>query len=223
MQTLIDNLEFAYGDGGFCLRVPRLEIASGEKLAFVGPSGSGKTTLLRLLAGVHVPAQGSIESGDQRLNSLSDGARRAFRIRHIGFVFQDFELIEYLNVRENILLPYRINPALELNAAARERASTLAASLGLESKLKRRVDQLSQGEKQRVAIGRALLPGPQMLLADEPTGNLDPDNKKRIINILFDQAEKTEATLVVVTHDHSLLDGFDRVIDFAQFQGRAVE
>ena len=220
MQASIKNLEFAYGDGGFCLRVPKLEIEAGEKLAFVGPSGSGKTTLLRLLAGVHVSNRGSVESGGRCLNELSDAERRAFRIRQVGFVFQDFELIEYLNVRENILLPYRINPALELNPDVRAKVGSLAESLGLESKLKRRVDQLSQGEKQRVAIGRALLPGPNLLLADEPTGNLDPDNKKRIMEVLFAQAGRTSATLVVVTHDHSLLDGFDRVIDFAQFHGR---
>jgi len=121
-------------------------------------------------------------------------------------------------VRENILLAYRINPALALDAEVRKRADELADSLGLADKLKRRVEQLSQGEKQRVAIARALLPEPKMILADEPTGNLDPDNKRRIIDILFEQAEQSKATLVVVTHDHSLLDGFDRVIDFAQFR-----
>jgi putative ABC transport system ATP-binding protein len=118
------------------------------------------------------------------------------------------------------LLPYRINPALTLDSKVRDELSGLAESLGLTDKLKRRIDQLSQGEKQRVAICRALLPRPEMILADEPTGNLDPDNKRRIIDILFGQSMRTKATLVVVTHDHSLLDGFDRVIDFEQFQGR---
>ena len=218
MSVTISNLEFAYGEGGFSLAVPKLEIEPGEKIAFVGPSGSGKTTLLRLLAGVQVPGKGEVVSSGRRLNDLPDASRRAFRIQEVGFVFQDFELIEYLNVRENILLAYRINPALALDAEVRKRADELADSLGLADKLKRRVEQLSQGEKQRVAIARALLPEPKMILADEPTGNLDPDNKRRIIDILFEQAEQSKATLVVVTHDHSLLDGFDRVIDFAQFR-----
>ena len=217
MSVTISNLEFAYGEGGFRLAVPNLEIKPGEKVAFVGPSGSGKTTLLRLMAGVHAPERGQVEFAGRRLDDLPDPARRSFRIQEVGFVFQDFELIDYLNVRENILLAYRINPALSLNAEVRDRADELARSLGLGDKLNRRVDQLSQGEKQRVAIGRALAPEPKLILADEPTGNLDPDNKRRIIEILFEQADHSGATLVVVTHDHSLLDGFDRVIDFARF------
>ncbi len=218
MNAAIHDVEFAYGDGGFRLRIPELAVASGEKVAFVGPSGSGKTTLLRLLAGVHVPDRGSVETGGARLDRLSDAERRAFRIRRVGFVFQDFELIDYLNVRENILLPCRINPALRPDADARKSAETLAESLGLADKLRRRVDQLSQGERQRVAIARALLPKPEMILADEPTGNLDPANKRRIVEILFDRAASSQATLVVVTHDHSLLDGFDRVVDFERFR-----
>ena len=220
MRATIKDVEFAYPEGGFRLRIPELSIESGSKVAFVGPSGSGKTTLLRLLAGVHPPDRGQIESGDSCVHEMSDADRRAFRIRRVGFVFQDFELIEYLNVRENILLPYRINPALKLDRDVGKSAEDLAEALGLGDKLSRGVDQLSQGEKQRVAICRALLPRPEMILADEPTGNLDPDNKRRIIEILFDRASEVKATLVVVTHDHSLLDGFDRVVDFEQFHRR---
>lgn len=220
MKATIRDAEFGYAEGGFRLRIPELEIASGAKVAFVGPSGSGKTTLLRLLAGVNAPEKGVVDAGGRRLGGLSDAERRAFRICKVGFVFQDFELIDYLDVRENILLPYRINPALTLDSKVRVELSALAEALGLTDKLTRRIDQLSQGEKQRVAICRALLPKPEMILADEPTGNLDPDNKRRIVEILFEQATLTKATLVVVTHDHSLLDGFDQVIDFEQFHGR---
>lgn len=221
MKATIKDLEFGYAEGGFQLRIPELEIAAGAKVAFVGPSGSGKTTLLRLLAGVSAPDKGAVDAGGSRLGELSDAQRRAFRIRKVGFVFQDFELIDYLDVRENILLPYRINPALILDSTVRDELVELAESMGLTDKLKRRIDQLSQGEKQRVAICRALLPRPEIILADEPTGNLDPDNKRRILDILFEQSSRTKATLIVVTHDHSLLDGFDRVIDFEQFRGRA--
>ena len=220
VKATIEDAEFAYAADGFCLRIPSLELDAGAKTAFVGPSGSGKTTLLNLLAGVRVPDRGRVEVGGVNLGALSDAERRAFRIRRVGFVFQDFELIEYLNVRENVLLPYRLNPALRLDGAVRSAADELVESMGLGDKLRRRVDQLSQGEKQRVAICRALAPQPELILADEPTGNLDPDNKRRILDLLFDRAGSSGATLAVVTHDHSLLDGFEQVVDFEQFRGR---
>jgi putative ABC transport system ATP-binding protein len=213
----IDDLHFEYRDGGFTLAIDRLEIGPGTKVAFVGPSGSGKTTLLHLMAGILVPQRGRIRIGETELSALNDASRRNFRISSIGFVFQDFELVEYLNVRENILLPYLINASLALNAPVRQSADRLAESVGLGDKLTRRIGHLSQGERQRVAICRALLPGPQVLLADEPTGNLDPKNKGRILDLLCQRAADTGATLIVVTHDHSLLPGLDRVIDFQQF------
>jgi putative ABC transport system ATP-binding protein len=213
----IDDLHFEYRDGGFTLAIDRLEIDRGTKVAFVGPSGSGKTTLLHLMAGILVPRRGRIRVGDTELSALNDAARRNFRISAVGFVFQDFELIEYLNVRENILLPHLINGSLALNAVVRQSADRLAESVGLGDKLWRSIGHLSQGERQRVAICRALLPGPQVLLADEPTGNLDPNNKRRILDLLCERATDTGATLIVVTHDHSLLPGLDRVIDFQQF------
>ena len=145
------------------------------------------------------------------------GRRRDFRIRNIGFVFQDFELLDYLNVLDNILHPYRITAALRLDRTVRERAEGLAERLGVGDKLKRRADDLSQGEKQRVAICRALLPGPRLILADEATGNLDPRNKARILELLFDSVAAHGATLLAVTHDHELLPRFDRVVDFGEF------
>ena len=152
------------------------------------------------------------------LRALGDARRRDFRIRTIGFVFQDFELLDYLNVLDNILHPYRITGALRLDAVVRERAEALAERMGIGDKLKRRANDLSQGEKQRVAICRALLPGPRLLLADEATGNLDPRNKARILDLPFDSVEAHGATLLAVTHDHELLPRFDRVVDFADFQ-----
>jgi putative ABC transport system ATP-binding protein len=213
----IEDLLFRYRDGGFTLAIERLEIEPRSKVAFVGPSGSGKTTLLHLLAGILAPERGRIRVGETELTRLTDSARRDFRISSIGFVFQDFELIDYLNVRENILLPYLINNSLKLTREVRQSAEELAESVGLQDKLPRTIGHLSQGERQRVAICRALLPDPQVLLADEPTGNLDPANKRRILDLLCEQAAATGATLVVVTHDHGLLADLDRVIDFDQF------
>ena len=136
-----------------------------------------------------------------------------FRISNIGFIFQEFELIEYLNVLDNILLPYRVNSSLRFNKAVRDRAVCLAESVGIGDKLRRHPDALSQGEKQRVAICRALVTEPKIIVADEPTGSLDSENKKSIMKIIHDQIDKSRATLLMVTHDHSLLDGFDRVVD----------
>ena len=216
MRVAIENLEFEYGPGRFRLCIPDLQIEAGARVAFVGPSGSGKTTLLRLLAGIVTPQSGTVTVGEVPVNELADAGRRAFRIRHIGFVFQDFRLVEHLDVRENILLPYRLNDALPVYDSIESQVNQQAERLGLADKFDSPVDELSQGQ-QRVAICRALLPRPELLLADEPTGNLDPKNKGRILDQLFQQAESAEATLVMVTHDHALLDRFDRVIDFTKF------
>lgn len=214
----IRSLDFHYKTGEFQLAIPELLVAGGEKLAVIGPSGSGKTTLLNLVAGIVQPLQGRVQVGDIQVQQLADAARRDFRIRHVGFVFQDFELIDYLNVLDNILHPYRISKALTLTAAVRERAVMLAEQMGIADKLGRFAGELSQGEKQRAAICRALLPGPELILADEATGNLDPRNKGHILDLLFESVDAHNATLLAVTHDHELLPRFDRVIDFADFR-----
>jgi len=213
----LEDVSFQYGEEGFRLRIDALAIDAAESVALVGPSGSGKTTLLHLLAGIFVPARGRVVVAGHELNRMSDAARRDFRITQVGQVFQDFELVEYLNVRENILLPFLINGQLRLDAATRRAADDLANSLGLGDKLRRPIGKLSQGERQRVAICRALLPGPRLILADEPTGNLDPENPRHVLDILLRRATSAAATFVMVTHDHSLLPRFDRVIDFTQF------
>jgi len=218
MRVAIEQLDFEYEPEKFRLRIPELQIEAGARVAFVGPSGSGKTTLLRLLAGIALPQKGRITVGEVPVHELTDAGRRAFRIRHIGFVFQDFRLVEHLDVRENILLPYRLNEALPVYDSIESQVKQQAERLEILDKLNSPVDELSQGEQQRVAICRALLPRPELLLADEPTGNLDPKNKDRILDTLFQQAENVEATLLMVTHDHGLLNRFDRVIDFAEFQ-----
>ncbi|MCZ6717803.1 MAG: ABC transporter ATP-binding protein [Gammaproteobacteria bacterium] len=214
----ISGLAFRYPDGEFQLRVPEFAVAEGEKIAVIGPSGSGKTTLLNLIAGILQPAGGTVEVGDVRVDALTDSERRNFRITNIGFVFQDFELLDYLNVLDNILHPYRITGALMLDGEVRARAAMLAESMGIGNKLKRLVNDLSQGEKQRAAICRALLPWPKVILADEATGNLDPTNKSRILDLLFRSVDEHNATLLAVTHDHDLLKRFDRVIDFEDFR-----
>ena len=213
----IKELYFEYPRSDFRLSIPELDIKGGAKAAVIGPSGYGKTTFLNLLSGISTPSSGSVEIDSHNIGSLSDSERRTFRISNIGFVFQNFELVDYLTVLDNILLPYRINPSLELTHEARSRAERLADNMGIGDKLKRNVTKLSQGEMQRTAICRALLTEPKLLLADEPTGNLDPKNKELTMNTLFEYAEQNKSTLVTVTHDHSLLGGFDSVIDLKTY------
>ena len=214
----VEGLEFRYREGPFRLQIDELSVDQGEGLAVVGPSGSGKTTLLHLMAGIIVPEAGRVAVNGTDLTKLPDTARRDFRISHIGLVFQEFELLEYLDVLDNILLPYRISPALGLGRDVQERAEGLAERVGVGDKLRRLSGRLSHGEKQRVAVCRALLTEPKLLLADEPTGNLDPSNKGRVLEILLECARESGATLITVTHDMSLVDRFDRVIDLSQYQ-----
>ena len=213
----VSDLAFSYPTGNFFLQTPEFSVEKHEKIADIGPSGTGKTTLLNLIAGIITPSRGSIRVNDTSVDQLNDAQRRQFRITHIGFVFQDFELLDYLNVYDNILHPYRITKALQLNSAVRERAKILAEEMGIGDKLKRRSTDLSQGEKQRAAICRALLPEPKLILADEATGNLDPENKTRILDLLFRAVKEHDTTLLAVTHDHELLNRFDRVVDFRDF------
>jgi len=217
----IDSLSFTYPGAEFLLNIPALHVAAGEKVAVIGPSGSGKTTLLNLVAGILIPQQGRVDCAGVQVSALGDRERRDFRISTIGFVFQDFELLDYLDVRDNILYPYRITRALRLTTEVRERAAGLAEHMGIGDKLRRRIDHLSQGEKQRVAICRALLPSPRLVLADEATGNLDPRNKAHILELLFRSIEAHNATLLAVTHDHELLPHFDRIVDFSEFRSAA--
>ena len=209
----ISNLRFVYPRSAFHLEVRALSVIQGEAAAVTGVSGSGKTTLLNLAAGILVPASGSVQVAGTCLSDLPDGARRHFRIANIGMIFQEFELLEYLNVRDNILLPYRVNRSLRLEKSIDEALRELLGSLEIASLADRYPRRLSQGERQRVAIGRALITRPKLIFADEPTGNLDPNTSRVIVDVILRQAASCGATVMMVTHDYSLLERFDRVVD----------
>ena len=215
----VNHLRFAYPRDGFILNLREFRVGAGEKVAIVGPSGAGKTTLLKIVAGIIRPASGYVHVDGFELHGLNDAARRDFRIARVGFVFQELELLEYLNVFDNIIHTYRINPVLALNRQVRERARRLADDVGLGNKLDNMPGELSQGERQRTAVCRALLPGPRLILADEATGSLDPANKTHILELLFQAAQQGNASLLAVTHDHELLPRFDRVVDFSSLLG----
>ncbi|MFH1748993.1 MAG: ABC transporter ATP-binding protein [Planctomycetota bacterium] len=216
----IKELHFCYRPGAFAFQVADLHIAPGEKVAFIGPSGAGKTTLISLIAGILTPQRGTILVNGIDLAGATDRHRRDFRIARIGFVFQEFELLDYLCVRDNILLPYYLNNTLQLTSAARRHATELATTMGLQDKLSRHPRTLSHGERQRVAICRALSVAPRLLIADEPTGNLDPDKARASVALLRNEVDRRGATLLMVTHNHTLLEDFDRVIDITSFAGR---
>ncbi len=209
----VKNLAFGYRVGGFRLGVSALRIGPGEKMAVTGPSGSGKTTLLNLLAGILVPSAGQIRVLKIEVSSLSAEDRQDFRALRMGLVFQEFELLEYLDVLDNVLLPWRVSPVLHLDGEVRARAAELLDNVGLADKLYRYPGSLSQGERQRVAVCRALVTKPAIIFGDEPTGNLDSSNRDHVMEILFRYSADTKAPLIVVTHDHELIGRFDRAID----------
>jgi putative ABC transport system ATP-binding protein len=213
----VSELEFEFPQGDFRLEVNELVVPDGGQVAVIGPSGTGKTTLLNLVAGILTPVRGTVSVNQVNVGDLSDSARRNFRVANVGLVFQEFELVEYLTVLDNILLPFRINSSLRLTDETTNRARALADRLEVADKLRRYPHQLSQGERQRVAICRALVVNAKTVLADEPTGNLDPVNKNRVVDLLLDYATEHKVTLLAVTHDHGLLDRFQRVIDFDEF------
>jgi putative ABC transport system ATP-binding protein len=213
----IRDLDFTYPTGEFRLRIPQLSLPPGSHAAVVGPSGSGKTTLLNLISGVLIPQAGRVWVGELEITSMEEAARRAFRVRHIGMVFQEFELLEYLTVLDNILLPYRLSRRLRLEPAVRRRAEALAARVAIADKLRRHVDCLSFGERQRVGLCRALVTEPRLVLADEPTAGLDPAGKALVMEALLNDTHSRGATLVTVTHDVELLPRFDHLIDLQSF------
>ncbi|HVR29212.1 MAG TPA: ATP-binding cassette domain-containing protein [Thermoanaerobaculia bacterium] len=216
---LVSGLRFSYpaprpGSGGvaFQLSIEEWRVEHGARVALHGPSGCGKSTLLDLLAGVLRPDAGSLEIEGEDLTQLGDEAVRAHRIRTLGFVFQDFPLVEYLDAVENVLFPYRLNPVLRLDASARARARDLLGGLDLAGKEGRLPRELSVGERQRVAIARALVTGPRLLLADEPTAGLDPDQSLAVVRQLEAASRDHGLTLVMVTHDPTLLGRFDQTL-----------
>lgn len=185
-----------------------LSVARGESVALVGPSGAGKTTLLALLAGLDRPTRGKVWLGGTELTALDEDGRAALRAQRVGFVFQSFHLLQSLTALENVMLPLELAGGPKALALARE---TLA-NIGLGSRLGHYPRQLSGGEQQRVAIARAFVTRPEVLFADEPTGNLDSATGERIGQLLFDLNAEARTTLVLVTHQRELAGRCDRTI-----------
>ena len=185
-----------------------LDVARGQSLAIVGPSGSGKTSLLMILAGLDPATRGDVHVAGRDFNALDEDAMALARGEDIGIVFQSFHLIPTMTALENVALPLEFAGV----ASARDQARTLLSDVGLLARIDHFPAQLSGGEQQRVALARALVPKPKLLLADEPTGNLDGKTGRQVVELLFGLKQKSGATLVLVTHDERLAQQCERTI-----------
>lgn len=221
-QLVIDiqSLIFQWpGKQSFQLSIPRFQVERGERVFLQGASGSGKSTLLGLLGGVLAPQQGRLYVLDTDLMALSSSARDRFRVDHVGLLFQQFNLVPYLSVRENVLLPCRFSQrrcarALESAESVEQAADRLLNQLGLDMTLARQpVTALSVGQQQRVAAARALMGHPELIIADEPTSALDADRQAEFLDILLRRCNEENVTLIFVSHDQRLACHFSRSVD----------
>jgi putative ABC transport system ATP-binding protein len=218
----VDNLAKVYRSGSalqVVFRALSFVVESGEIVALLGASGSGKTTLLNLISGIDSPDSGSVCLDGVELTALGEPQRTRLRRRRIGFVFQFFNLIPTLTVAENVALPLELLG--ERDIPARQRAASLLAEVGLDGLQARYPETLSGGEQQRAAIARALVHRPGLLLADEPTGNLDEDSGARIIDLLSTLARSQDTTMLLVTHSSKVARAADRVLQLRH--GRVVD
>lgn len=220
----LSQLRFAYRNGRDVLNIEQLVIARGERVFLHGPSGSGKTTLLGLLAGVLQPTSGHVKVLGRDFATMSSGARDAFRARHLGYVFQMFNLIPYLPVRENILLPIRLDAGRRARLGSQSLDSAvheIAKQLDIDPLLDAPISELSVGQQQRVAAARALIGAPEVVIADEPTSALDTDRREQFLQLLFASCKKAQAALVFVSHDHTLMPLFSRTVSLTSLNRAA--
>ena len=207
----VTNLCKTYGKGDTMVKAldnVSFSVEKGEFVAIIGPSGSGKSTLLHILGGVDVPTKGSVVINQTDISNLDETALAIFRRRQIGLIYQFYNLIPILTVQENLTLPL----LLDGRKPDEKQISTLVKRLGLENSLDHLPNQLSGGQQQRVSIGRALVNNPALMLADEPTGNLDSENSKEIISLLRQFNKDFNQTVIIITHDEKIANSADRVI-----------
>lgn len=212
----IRDLHFQYPASDFKIEIDDIKITQGSKIAISGKSGSGKTTLIHLISGILRPQSGEILFYDKLITDMNDKEIRKHRISNIGFIFQEFELLEYLNVMDNLILPYKINKSLVLDAEIKDKAKEIANRIGIGNKLDQHPKQLSGGERQRLAIARALITSPPLIIADEPTGNLDEKTSNIVMDEITDQVSYTNSTLIMISHNNELISSFDEIIDIQE-------
>lgn len=214
-----EQLQFRYKGDAFSLQVDEFASNDGETIALVGPSGCGKTTFLNLVAGILLPDSGRILVSGEDLSALPLSGRHRFRREAIGWIPQNFELLDYLTLRENLMVPLWIGKSSQQSRSeAARRAEALAERAGISNLLEKRPPHVSQGERQRAALCRGLIQSPRLILADEPTGNLDPENQEKIVSLLLEEARRIEASVIMITHEPSLQPRFDRVVDLVKLR-----
>lgn len=218
----IHDLKFGYEAGSTLLDIDKFHIRRGESVFLRGPSGSGKSTLLGLIGGVIKPQAGQISICGTEITTLSSGHRDKLRADHLGIIFQQLNLLPYLNILQNVTLPTRFSKARNMRvseekSSIQDAAKRLIMDLGLdEALLSRQVGKLSIGQQQRVAVARALIGGPDLIIADEPTSALDSDNRDRFIELLDTQRKGFDCSLLFVSHDLSLAKHFDRSLNLTE-------
>lgn len=217
----VKNVKFSYNKKIEILDINQLEVKKGEKVFLYGPSGSGKSTLLNLLAGVLIPQMGTINILGTQLQDFTQSQRDQFRGDHIGFIFQRFNLINYLSLAQNISLPCRASKIRRnrLKSDMGVEISRLIEHLNLTAYSHATVSKLSVGQQQRVAVARALLGSPEIIIADEPTSSLDDDVTDKFIKLLLKECENNETTVIFVSHDKRLAKYFDREISLIEING----
>ncbi|UTW04482.1 ABC transporter ATP-binding protein [Amphritea atlantica] len=215
----LDSVVFGWTEGQPVLNIPELSVASGERVFLKGPSGSGKSTLLNLIAGIHTPRQGSVRVLGEAVHHQGSAWRDNFRADHIGLIFQQFNLLPYLSVLDNVMLPCLFSKRRKARATERygsleEAATQLLKHLGMVSDALhgRGVTRLSIGQQQRVAAARALIGSPELIIADEPTSALDSDSRNGFLDLLIGECDLSGSTLVFVSHDSSLEAHFSQII-----------
>ena len=212
----IESLRFQWSkSNNFKIFVPKLEVCRGKKVLFLGESGSGKTTLLSLICGFLEPLSGSISINDKIISDLTSTNKDAYRSDNIGIIFQQFNLLPYANVIDNIILPLYFSKQRSKKVENKiNSAMNLCDQLRLpKSILNQKASNLSVGQQQRVAVARALIGSPSIIVADEPTSSLDTEAQELFLDLMFDQISKNSSTLLMVSHDKSLTNYFDQVID----------
>jgi len=215
----IHNLQYSYATkktpvtSNWCLSIPTLKISQGENVFVYGPSGCGKSTFLSLISGIIQPSSGELEIMGQDLAKLGSHKRDMFRTKNIGYIFQQFNLIPYLTIKENIILP----TLLQKKLVSVENFEYLISRLNLEAILDQMANRVSVGQAQRAATARALILRPPVVLADEPTSSLDEGNQERFMRLLFEVVDQENSTLIFVSHNKALAASFSHKIELSQY------
>ena len=218
----VSGLRFGYGTDDDVLDIPELYVPAAQRVFLYGPSGCGKSTLLAMIGGVLVPREGSVSILGEPLSDMKSSARDRFRADHVGFIFQQFNLVPYLSVVENVCLPCRysrrrLKRASDADGTLEDSAARLLSALGIGDDLRsRKSTDLSVGQQQRVAAARALIGQPELVIADEPTSSLDADRRREFINLLLSECDRANSTVIFVSHDASLATHFDVAIDLQE-------